>query len=163
ETVLQRAQERHPRDVWVNFELAGVLEKLSRRDEAIRFYTAARAIRPETAHWLAHLLEASGKGEEAIGVFRDLERLRPDEGQHLECLGKSLQSRGRDAEARDVLARADAALRARIQLHADDAKAHTSLGNSLRAQGKLEEAIVEYREVIRLWPGHSHAYSNLGH
>jgi serine/threonine-protein kinase len=163
ETVLRRAQERHPRDVWINFELAGVLEKLSRRDEAIRFYTAARALRPETAHMLAHALEVSGKGEEAIGVFRDLERLQPDVGQHLECLGKSLQSQGRAAEARDVLARAEAALRARIELHPDDAKAHTGLGNSLRAQGKLEEAILEYRAVIKLWPGHSHAYSNLGH
>src|SRR5262249_23382348 len=152
--------ERHPRDVWINFVLAGVLEKLSRRDEAIRFYTAARAIRPETAHGLAHALEESGKGEEAIGVFRDLERLRPGVGEHLECLGKSLQSRGRAVEARDVLARAEAAQRAWIELHPDDAKAHQSLGNSLRARGKLEEAILEYRVVIRLWPGHSHAYSS---
>jgi tetratricopeptide (TPR) repeat protein len=162
ETVLRRAQERHPRDVWINFVLAGVLKNLSRRDEAIRFYTAARAIRPETAHGLAHALEESGKGEEAIGVFRDLERLRPDDGQHLECLGKSLQSRGRAAEASDVLARAETALRARIQLHPDDAKAHHSLGNSLRARGKLEEAIVEYRAAIPLWPGHSHLHSDLG-
>ena len=47
------AQQRHPRDVWVNYALGTVLERLSRRDEAIRFYTAARSIRPETAHELA--------------------------------------------------------------------------------------------------------------
>jgi tetratricopeptide (TPR) repeat protein len=162
ETVLRRAQERHPRDVWVNFELAGVLQKLARRDEAIRFYTAARALRPETAHMLAHALAESGKGEEAVAVFRDLERLRPDDGRHLECLGESLQSRGRAAEARDVLARALAVQRGWIRNHPDDAKAHTTLGRSLQALGRLEEAIVEYRTVIRLWPGHSHAHANLG-
>jgi tetratricopeptide (TPR) repeat protein/thiol-disulfide isomerase/thioredoxin len=162
ETVLRRAQGRHPRDVWVNYELARVLVRLSRSDEAIRFYTVARAIRPETAHVLAHLLEGSGKGEEAIAVLRELERLRPDDGRHLACLGLSLQSRGRAAEAKDVLARAEAALRAWIRLHPDDAKAHASLGNALRVLGKLDDAIAECRAVIRLWPGHAHAYSALG-
>ena len=46
ESVLRKAQQRHPRDVWVNYELGRALEKQSRGDEAIRFYTAARAIRP---------------------------------------------------------------------------------------------------------------------
>ena len=40
------AQLRHPGDVWVNYDLARVLEQLNRRDEAIRFYTAARAAPP---------------------------------------------------------------------------------------------------------------------
>ena len=64
--------ERHPRDVWINYGLGQVLEKQSRGDEAIRFYTAARAIRPETAHELAHVLEQRGDHDEAIAVFRDL-------------------------------------------------------------------------------------------
>ena len=46
ESVLRKAQERHPRDVWINYVLGQALEKLSRRDEAIRFYTAARASGP---------------------------------------------------------------------------------------------------------------------
>src|SRR5262249_37760649 len=112
ETVLRKAQERHPQDVWVNRKLGRGLEELSRLDEAIGFYTAARAIRPETAHELAHALDKSGRGEEAIAVFRDLERHWPDNGSNLACLGLVLHHRGRAAEARDVLARAEAALRA---------------------------------------------------
>ena len=76
ESVLRTAQQRHPGDVWVNYALATVLEKLSRRDEAIRYYTAARSIRPETAHELAHALEERGESDEAIAVFRDLKGLR---------------------------------------------------------------------------------------
>ena len=44
-------------------------------DEAIRFFTAARAIRPETAHQLAHALEKRGDYDEAIAAFRDLNGL----------------------------------------------------------------------------------------
>ncbi len=44
--VLQQGQRRHPGDVWLNYDLAQCFEKLARRDEAIRYYTAARAIRP---------------------------------------------------------------------------------------------------------------------
>src|SRR5262249_18039092 len=54
EGLLREAQRLHPRDVWLNYDLARCLEELGRRDEAIRYYTAARAIRPETAHALAH-------------------------------------------------------------------------------------------------------------
>ena len=50
EAVLRRAQQRHPGDVWINYDLASSLEKLARREEAIRYYTAARSLRPETAH-----------------------------------------------------------------------------------------------------------------
>src|SRR5207244_1453434 len=71
ESVLRRAHQRHPRDLWVNYALAGVLTKLSRLDESIRFYTAARAIRPESAHELAHVLEKRGEPDEAVAEFRD--------------------------------------------------------------------------------------------
>src|SRR5262249_13557097 len=87
ESVLRRAQLRHPRDVWVTYELGAELDRLDRLDEAIRFYTAARAIRPETAHELAHLLEDRGDTDEAIVVFCDLVALRPKSHEHLNCLG----------------------------------------------------------------------------
>ncbi len=42
ESVLRTAEHRHPRDVWVNYALAAALQRLLRRDEAVRFYVAAR-------------------------------------------------------------------------------------------------------------------------
>src|SRR5262249_2779868 len=83
---LRRAQRRYSDDVWINYDLAVALEMLARRSEAIRYHTAARALRPESAHELAHALEKQGEGDEAIGVFEDLRRLRPDNGWHLGCL-----------------------------------------------------------------------------
>ena len=93
--MLRKAQQRHPRDVWVNYELGKVLEKLTRPDEAIRFYTAARSIRPETAHELAHALEKRGDSDEAIAVFRDLKELRPGNARHLGCLTQLLAKQGK--------------------------------------------------------------------
>ena len=110
--VLQIGRRHHPRDVWLNYDLARALDELGKRQEAIRYYVAARAIRPETGHELAHALELSGDGDEAIAVFRDLVILRPDDGRHLCCWGRSLRTRGQTAEATRVLARAEAALRA---------------------------------------------------
>ena len=120
ESVLRTAQQRYPRDVWVNYALGTVLEKLSRRDEAIRFYTAARSIRPETAHELAHALEKRGESDEAIAVFRDLKRLRPGNVKHLGCLGQVLKAKGLSREADETLEAAVAAGREAIRLKPDD-------------------------------------------
>jgi serine/threonine-protein kinase len=162
EAVLRAAQRRYPGDVWVNYDLAGVLEKLSRRDEAIRYYTAARSIRPETAHELAHALQDKGEFDEAIAAFRDLARLRPKVSRHQICLGGALKERGFAEEADGPLRRGIDAARAAIRLKPDVAVTHYNLGNALRAHGKPAAAIDEYRAAIALKPDYAAAHSNLG-
>jgi len=162
EAVLRRAQQRYSGDVWINYDLARALEKLARRDEAIRYYIAARSLRPETAHELAHALEKKGESDESIAVFRDLERLRPRNGRHLGCLGKALKARGRSQEADKVLKAAVTAAREAIRARPDDADAHSSLAFSLEAQGTLVSAIAEYRTVLRLLPDSAPTHDNLG-
>jgi Flp pilus assembly protein TadD len=162
EMVLREAQRQHPGDVWLNHTLAQCLERLARREEAIRYYFAARSLRPETAHELAHALEAKGETDQAIGVFQDLARLRPKEGRHLTCCGEALQARGRKREADVVLEAAIAASRAAVGLRADDPNAHFHLGNALKAHGKLDEAITEYRTALRLKPDSHSTHNNLG-
>jgi tetratricopeptide (TPR) repeat protein len=162
ETVLRRAQERHPRDVWVNYELGRVLEELSRRDEAIRFYTAARSLRPETAHELAHALENRGQFDEAFAVFRDLRRLRPGNARHLECLGALLKAKGLSREAAETFEAAEVARREEIRRNPHDAHAHFHLARALKDQGKRDLAIAEYRTAIRLQPADFRAHLDLG-
>jgi serine/threonine-protein kinase len=160
--VLYRVQAVHPGDVWVNHTLGLMLEKLSRREEAIRFYTAARAIRPGTAHELAHALAARGQSDEAIAVFRDLARLRPGDVRHLSCLGRALKEKGLPSESLRALEAASAAGREKVRLRGDDALAHASLGDALSAQNKYDEAIAEYRMAVRIKPDLTDAYNNLG-
>ena len=160
------AAARHPGDVWVNYDLARLLEQLRppRREEAIRYYTAARALRPETAHELAHALEDTGRGAtRPIAVFRDLIRLaaRTTAGTWL-CLGRALQDRGRAEEAGAVARRGRRRRPRGDPAEARRRRAHINLGNALTAQGKLDEAIAEFREAIRLKPDYAEAHNNLG-
>jgi tetratricopeptide (TPR) repeat protein len=162
ESVLRRGRRIYPGDVWLNYDLAQALEKLSRGQEAIRYYTAARTLRPETAHELAHALKNQGESEEGISVFRDLVRVRPGNGRHLSCLGDALQGRGLREEAQQALTESVAVLQKTIAARPDDAYAHVQIGNAFSSLGRLDEALAMYREAARLKPGSSLALVSLG-
>jgi tetratricopeptide (TPR) repeat protein len=161
EALLRRAEQLHPGDVWINYDLARTLEKLARRDEAIRFYTAARSLRRETAHELAHSLEAKGDRDEAVAILEDLRQQRPGSGRHLGCLGRALRGQGRSQEAKAALEAAEVANRQAVRLRPEDAPAHSSLGFSLYMQGKLDEAVPEYRTAIRIQPRNAEFHDTL--
>jgi len=152
EGVLRQAQRRYPGDFWLNYNLARCLENLARREEAIRYYMTARSIRPESAHELAECLEFKGELDDAIAVFRDLERLQPKNGWHKGGLARVLKARGRSSEAAGVLAAAVSVLREASQIRPEDWFIHFQLGNVLKEQDNPEEAIAEYRIAIRLRP-----------
>ncbi len=162
--VLRRASGPHPSDAWVHYVLGEQLERTtpSRRAEAIEAYAVARAIRPQLAHELAHVLEATNRDAEAEAVFRDLVERRPQVPRHLACLGRHLKERGRAAEAGPILERAVAVCREVVLAKPDDAVAHAELGNALDASGKPIEAETAFREAIRLQPALSVAHFNLG-
>lgn len=94
----------------------------------MRYYTAARALRPETAHELAHLLDRMGRGDEAVAIFRDLTRRRPNSPRHLGCLGSILERSGRAAEVAPILDQAIAAVREEIRDNPDDDSPYSILG-----------------------------------
>ena len=162
EDVLRDGRQRFPGDVWLNYDLAHFLEPLSRGEEAVRYYSIARALRPETAHALAHVLEGKGESVEAIAVLRDLVRLRPNNGRHWGCYGRLLKERGDRAGSKAALEKAITILRQRIQLKPDDSYAHFSLGRALDDQGNLEDAVAEFRTALRLRPGYAEAHHELG-
>ena len=162
--LLRQAVGRHAGDVWVHYNLAALLADASppQTEEAIRYYTAARALRPETGHELAQALASRNRGDEALAVFRDLARVRPSIARHWGCLGLLLQSRGDRDGAVVAFERAAAEARAVLRLKPDDAQAHLTLGLALRGLGKAAEAAEERLAVIRLQPASATAHSNLG-
>jgi serine/threonine-protein kinase len=161
--LLRETVSRHPDDVWANFTLAWGLD-LYRPDlrlDAVRYYGAARALRPETSHSLAHCLEQLGRGDEAEATFHDLVARRPENTRNLTCFGKLLKDRGRSDEANDVLDKAIVAGRMAISRRPGEATAHFNLGYALMTKGMPDEASAEYREAIRIKPGNAPAYHNL--
>jgi tetratricopeptide (TPR) repeat protein/serine/threonine protein kinase len=148
--LLRQAQERHPSDFWINHELARRLTDLRppRTEEAIGYYRAAVALRPESPGVRLNLgsaLEDQGRLDEAIAAFREALRLQEDYPEAHFNLGKALQNKGRPDEA-------IAAFRAAIgsKQHFSEAyKAHNGLGKALQKKGRLDEAIAAYRAALR--------------
>jgi tetratricopeptide (TPR) repeat protein len=161
--LLRAAAGRHPDDVWVNHALAQRLGDLrpAPREEQVRYYSMARAIRPGTAHELAHLLDEMGRTDEGLAVFADLSARRPADARHLRCYAGCLGDNGRRGAA-EVLQRAVSAGREAIRLDPDDQQARYSLGAALFELEKLDEAIAELRAVIRLNPENAKAHNALG-
>jgi tetratricopeptide (TPR) repeat protein len=104
--LLQQGQLQYPAEFWINIELANALRQKESPDyeKAIRFYSVALALRPESApirNYLASTLSETGQVDEAIAQYRELIRSRPDFAwahynqpfQHESCWSKPLSSR----------------------------------------------------------------------
>jgi tetratricopeptide (TPR) repeat protein len=158
--LLRRAQGRHPGDFWVNESLAEAFRsrKPPKLEEAIRFFSVAVALRPQSpVAWtnLAHALDDAGRLDEAEVACKEAVRLKPDSASDHKNLGKVLDDQGKAAEAK-------AEFREPLRLQPDFPQAHSSLGNLLKGQGRAPEAEKEYREALRLQPDFPTAHNNLG-
>jgi serine/threonine protein kinase/Flp pilus assembly protein TadD len=158
--VLRQGQRRHPGNFWVNQELAQWLSELgpAHLEEAVRYYTAAVAVRPLSvgAHYnLGLALLDKGQLDEAIAEYREVIRLQPDLAWAHHNVGIALARKGKLDEA-------IAAYREAIRLQKDGREAHNNLGVALRDKGQLDEAMAEFREAIRITKGEPAAHISLG-
>src|SRR5262245_16743832 len=145
-TLLRRAQQQHPEDFWTCFQMANALalDGQGSSEEAIRFYTAALALRPQSPALyvnVGHALRRKGAREEAREAYRQAIRLRPDWGAAHLALGDVLADSCPNDEAVAVYREA-------IDLEPMNAVAHDRLGLVLMKQGKLVEAIASFRQAI---------------
>jgi serine/threonine-protein kinase len=153
--VLRDAQHRHPGDVWLNYDLAVLLERTSPL-EALRFYTAARAARPEVGHGLAHVLSRLGRVAEAVEMLREMTRLRPSVASHRICLGTALARLGRHDEAR---AEYEEARRLAPEMY----QSHLGLGRLALARKAPREAIPLLERAVALTSDDPSPWNALGH
>jgi serine/threonine protein kinase/Tfp pilus assembly protein PilF len=156
--LLRRAQQARPDDFWVNHALAHTLMQVTppQVDEAIGFYRAAMAIRPQspdTHNNLGIALYKKGNVDEAMACYKEAIRLLPDFA-HAHCnLGSALYGKGQVDEA---LACFQEAIRLEF------AGAHYNLGVALYGKGQVDEALACFKEAIRLESDFAEAHYNLG-
>ncbi len=160
ETLLREAQRRHPNDFWINEDLFSFLHALqpSPQEDAIRFATAAVALRPQSpgAHNnLGIALKGKGRLDEASAEYREAIRLQNDFAEAHDNLGIVLKDKGQLNEA-------IAEFREAIRIKKNFAEPHNNLGVALKNKGRLDEAIAEYREAIRIKNDYALAHNNLG-
>jgi serine/threonine-protein kinase len=158
--LLRQARDQYPADFWLNQILGVWLQNVTPPEpaEAVRFLTAAVAVRPGSvgAHLnLAVALQRKGQQDEAIACFRRAATLDPKYGMAHYNLGNALKSAGRVDEA-------IACYRKAILLDPKNAQAHTNLGIALRNKGLLEEGIACFRQAIEHDPRLPNAHDALG-
>jgi serine/threonine-protein kinase len=159
--LLRKAQQQHPGDFWINVRLADFLGALKppRREEQVRYYTAALAVHPD-AVWINNslgvaLVQIPGRLEEAIDAFHKIARL---EGTSVTAhcnLGYALWMKG-DFD------KAIVSLETAIRLQPDAALAHTLLGACLAGKGEVKKALGPLQKAVELLPGKAKCHVNLG-
>jgi serine/threonine-protein kinase len=156
EWLLEAAVRARPREVMLHYALGKLFEEQRRWGEAVRCYTAARALRPELGEALAWALVRTGgvSVDKGLSMYEQLvnERKNP----WLQGIrGNALSGLGRYPEA-------EAAYHEAIRLKPDFAEAHNNLGIVLVDQRRYPEAEAAYREAIRLRPDFPETRVNLG-
>jgi serine/threonine protein kinase/Flp pilus assembly protein TadD len=162
---LRKGQRLHPQDYWINVNLANCLLQMGpeHRAEALRYYTAAVALRPEAALSYGNLgnaLEANGELDEAIACYRKYIELSPKRSWGHTRLGAALTKQGKADEASAAYREAsrlkaeETVVRWRevVRLRPDDPTAHYNLGTAAGRRGWLGEAVAAYKEALRLKP-----------
>jgi tetratricopeptide (TPR) repeat protein len=158
--LLRRAQEAFPGDFWINHDLGMALRtcRPPRYEEALRFLTAAVALRPDSPGVRVNLGNAFldlDRLDEAIEAYREAIRLKSDYAMAHSNLAGALARKGQLGEA-------IAAFRRAIRLRPDFPLAYNGLGVSLWGTGRLDEAAAALRQAVKLKPNFANAYFNLG-
>jgi tetratricopeptide (TPR) repeat protein len=156
--LLGEGQRRHPGDFWLSFALANLLAQKGRAAEAVGYYAAALAVRPDSVivyNNLGVALSARKDVEGAIACFRMAIRLAPKLATAHNNLGLALFDH-KDLEG------ALACYRKAIALDPKNPHAYYNLGNVLYGQKDVEGAISCYRKAIALDPKYAPAHTNLG-
>ena len=126
-----------------------ILAQQGKFAEAAANYQQALRIKPNYAEAHNNLglsLTSLGRLDEAAASFREAIRCKPDY-----------------ADAHNSLQRVDAELRKRAsQQRPYSPEAHNDLAVALADQGKLEEAVANYRQALQLNPNYAEAHNNLG-
>ena len=157
--LFRRIRQAYPGDFWANHELACYLHysQSPYLEEALRYYTAALALRPRnpgTCVNLGNALRNSGDLDGAIAAYREALDGHRDYAMARVQLSLLLEAKG-DASG------AIAELREALRL-TNCADGHLRLGNALFRSGRRDEAIASYKTAIALDPKRGMAHYNLG-
>jgi tetratricopeptide (TPR) repeat protein len=160
ERLLRAGQERFPGDFWLNQNLGSFLIKQGRAqvEEAVRYLTAALALRPDSPGVYLNLgtaLRVKGDLEGALRCFQAALHIDPNYiNAHF--------NRGVVLRLQGDLDGAIRCYRDALRIDPNYSNAHNNLGVALADKGDLEGAIRHHRDALRIDPEFAMAHTNLG-
>jgi serine/threonine-protein kinase len=128
ESLLTAAQSRHPQDFWLNFALGLIMSFGRRHDEAIGYYRAALAVRPDVS-----------------AVHNNL-------GDALYAKVREARTEGRSKETMRFEAEAIEHFNEALRLDPRSVSAHVSLSSVMVNAGRLDAGVDEIQQALRLDP-----------
>ncbi|MGO9244614.1 MAG: tetratricopeptide repeat protein, partial [Verrucomicrobiia bacterium] len=110
--------------------------------------------------WMAHnnlgtVFWQEGKVREAIPLYEQALRIKPDYAEAHYNLGLALSQLGRVQEASEQYEQA-------LRINSDYAEAHLNLGLALAQLGRVPEAVGHWEQALRIKPEYAEAHYNLG-
>jgi len=156
--LLIATQNRFPQDFWVTFELAWALNQERRWDEALGYFRAALALRPNLSaayNGLGEILRSMGRVDDAIEPLEQALRLDPMNLLAHYNLGLALYSKERLDETIDHYRQA-------LSIDPESVPLHNNLGMALLKRGRLDEAIEHLRQSVSINPKSAYGQINLG-
>lgn len=158
--LIRRARDIYSGDFWINQRLGMALQTSQppRLEEAIRFLTAAVAVRPDSPGARLNLgvaLADLSRFDEAIAEYRESIKLKPSYTQAHYNLGLALDASNRPDEA-------IAAYKQVATLVPNSSTTHMTLGLAYLKQGRLAEAESSLRRSLEIDPNSAIVNTNLG-
>jgi tetratricopeptide (TPR) repeat protein len=158
-TQLREAVRLRPEYPPAHGDLGALLAARGQTKEAIAEYQVAiwlqSADNAEACFKLGNLYVKQGLKDDAMRLFVQAVRARPDFPEARNNLGSLLSSQGRLSEAIQQLHEA-------VRLKPDYVDARFDLGNALFKAGQLDEAAGQYQAAIKLAPDLAPAHTYLG-
>jgi serine/threonine protein kinase/Flp pilus assembly protein TadD len=152
-SVLRQAQRQYPDDLWLLNTLGWFCHTFrpNRVEDAVRYYAAASALRPQSSlghRLLAMALEFRARDEgkaEAMAEYDRAIELAPGNSGTWRARGEAHERAGQHDQALADYTKA-------LEVDPTDGLAHHFIGQDLAKRGRWDEAIAKYQMAARLAP-----------
>jgi protein O-GlcNAc transferase len=157
EAIYRQILDQHPAHPDALHLLGMIAFTFAHLPEALDLMQRASAANPAVPEYhcdAAVVLDAMGRGADAIEAFEKAIAIKPDHAHALDQLSTVLVAQSQFQRAVDSARRA-------LKIAPQNPVTWNTLGNALIRQGSVEEAIESYRRAIAVDPSFQSAWSNL--